>query len=1118
MSAFDRLISQVDSFIRKFYKNQIVKGGLLFIGILVVSFLAVISLEYFGHFNSYIRAFLFFSFIGGNIYILSKYILIPTLRLKSFGNRINRHQASVIIGRFFPTISDRLVNTLQLSDQLDHNSADFELLNASVQQRSVSMSVVPFVDAINIGENKRFLRWVLPFVFLLFLIGVFSPSMLTQGTERVVNFSEEYVLPAPFQFSFEGNTKTIEEGEDYSFHLTIEGSEIPEKVFVKSKQGRFLLSKVAKNEYRGKLTQLRAKTSFHFEANGFNSETYEVAVIAKTAIGKFQATIIYPSYLGLENEIIENAGDLTVNEGTEVVWSVLTKNAKSVEFWIDKNKKTYIKKGFSYRAKFNSNATGKVILENNQSAKKDTTIFNIDIIKDGFPSIQVEEVKDSVNEGIRYFSGVTNDDHGLKALTFVYTITNEKGSESTKKISGGKVFGTEHPFDFAVDFRRENLKLKDKVSYYFTISDNDGVNGSKVSKSRSFQYVLPSLEELNETRDEDQSDTRAKMKKLLEKTDEFRKNIERLRKETNNSKQSNWNKENQAKQLQEEHKSLVEDLKTLQEEMSKSIEEKNQLSEMDDELLKQQEMIEDLLKELMDDEMRDLLKQLEELMKENNKEALEEKLDELEMSSEDMKKQLDRTMEMLKKLQVNEKIDAIEEELKLLAKEQRGLKEETEDKKTMSEDDLKRQDEIKKKFDDIKEDLEELDSLNSELDRPMELGSQEEKSDEVDEDLEESEKQLEKNKGEKAGESQEGASEKMEEMADELNNMQEQSNEEQQGEDIDLLREILESLVQLSFNQEDVMNSLYSVADSDPAFLKHGRTQRKIVDDTKTVRDSLYALAKRQPKIAQFIDKELNQIENNHGLILEDLDERRRRPLATHQQYVMTSYNNLALMLDESLQQMQAKMKKMMEGSGSCSKPGGKGKPKPGAGAPSPSDMKEMLKKQLDQMKKGSKPGGKKPGDKPGGKPGGQQMGMGLGNKQVAKMAAQQSAMRKSLEEIRNKLNKDGKGTGNQLNPLIKELEQQEKDLINKRFGNNLINRQKSILTRLLESEKALIERGLDEKRESKEGNNENNGNKIRFDEYNKTKLRQIELLRAVDPTYQKYYKDRANEYFNKVL
>ncbi len=62
------------------------------------------------------------------------------------------------------------------------------------------------------------------------------------------------------------------------------------------------------------------------------------------------------------------------------------------------------------------------------------------------------------------------------------------------------------------------------------------------------------------------------------------------------------------------------------------------------------------------------------------------------------------------------------------------------------------------------------------------------------------------------------------------------------------------------------------------------------------------------------------------------------------------------------------------------------------------------------------------------------------------------------------------------------------------------------------------MERGLDEKRESKEGKNEVKSNQIRFDEYNKEKLKQIELLRSVDPAYNKYYKDRANEYFNKVL
>jgi len=104
------------------------------------------------------------------------------------------------------------------------------------------------------------------------------------------------------------------------------------------------------------------------------------------------------------------------------------------------------------------------------------------------------------------------------------------------------------------------------------------------------------------------------------------------------------------------------------------------------------------------------------------------------------------------------------------------------------------------------------------------------------------------------------------------------------------------------------------------------------------------------------------------------------------------------------------------------------------------------------------------------------------------------------------------------LDPLLKELEKQQDDLINKRLSNQLIRRQEDILTRLLESEKALRERGFEETRESKEGKNENNSNLIRFDQYNKEKLKQIELLKTVDPVYSKYYKDKANQYFNSLI
>ena len=140
-----------------------------------------------------------------------------------------------------------------------------------------------------------------------------------------------------------------------------------------------------------------------------------------------------------------------------------------------------------------------------------------------------------------------------------------------------------------------------------------------------------------------------------------------------------------------------------------------------------------------------------------------------------------------------------------------------------------------------------------------------------------------------------------------------------------------------------------------------------------------------------------------------------------------------------------------------------------------------------------------------------------LGSEGLAKMA-EQSAIRQRLEQLRNELNKKGQGQGNQLNPLIEELKEQQKNIINKNINKETIQRQHDILTRLLESEKAILERGFEEKRESKSVKNQENGNKIIFEEYNKQKIKQIELLRYAEPLYKRYYKEKADEYFDDTV
>ncbi|MFM7983545.1 MAG: hypothetical protein ACKPKO_29885, partial [Candidatus Fonsibacter sp.] len=126
-------------------------------------------MEFVGRFGSETRAFLFFGFIAVNILLLVRYIFIPLSKLVSFGKRINRYQASEIIGSFFPEISDRLKNTLQLNDSLDQNEGNLELIRASVLQKSEQLNVIPFTSAIDFGQNKKYLRYLLP-IFTVFVL------------------------------------------------------------------------------------------------------------------------------------------------------------------------------------------------------------------------------------------------------------------------------------------------------------------------------------------------------------------------------------------------------------------------------------------------------------------------------------------------------------------------------------------------------------------------------------------------------------------------------------------------------------------------------------------------------------------------------------------------------------------------------------------------------------------------------------------------------------------------------------------------------------------------------------------------------------------------------------
>jgi hypothetical protein len=129
-------------------------------------------------------------------------------------------------------------------------------------------------------------------------------------------------------------------------------------------------------------------------------------------------------------------------------------------------------------------------------------------------------------------------------------------------------------------------------------------------------------------------------------------------------------------------------------------------------------------------------------------------------------------------------------------------------------------------------------------------------------------------------------------------------------------------------------------------------------------------------------------------------------------------------------------------------------------------------------------------------------------------MAREQQMIRQAMQEINKMENKDGKSSLGNLDKLMKEMEQTEKELVNKRIQQETLNRQQEILSKLLDAEKADREREEDQKRESNKGITLPNTNSFILQEFQKIKQKEIDLLKTMTPSLNSYYKIKVRDYF----
>jgi hypothetical protein len=1088
---YKQFVDKLNSYIRKFYLYQLMRGLMLFILLTIVYWGSISLLEYFSYFDPKIKLSIAIFTVLLTLFVFIYFIVKPFIKLLGLGNVLSFYDVSTHLSKKYPEIKDRLINIIELYSEAHSNYSD-ELTKASIDQKINELKVFSFSDAIRLKDLKVLFISFLG-VFLLFSVWFISfPELFKESSVRLLRYQQKFEKPAPFTFILENTNMEVIMGESVNLELLCQGKEIPEMVYVNIGGNNFLMKK-ENNGFNYTIENVNSSFLIYFTDKKYVSQGYKISVINKPFVSEFTLDIQSPGYTGLQTQTLHNIGDLKIASGSTILWKFKTVDTDSLEIvFNDSSKILGIRNGNGFEVKktFLSNAEYRISIKNSRLKDENSLIYKVQVIPDLFPEIKVVQMSDSIDFRRFHFKGNIIDDYGFHQLAFVL---NADGKDSLISIPVTPYFLNQE-FYYSFDF--ESVKsLGKSFKYYFAVSDNDYINHFKRTISETFTFSFPDYQEILAKENSDMNSIDQLLKKSSKLTEEIQMEFENFKMKQINSNMSDYEKFQTVKDIVNKKNELEKVLEQIAQQNKDANNFLNSFSEDKAEILKKQQQIDELLNEVFSDELKKLFEEFNELAKQFDPKKFDQLSKEMDTGLDDLSKQLDKNMQLLKKLKVEQKVERVLDELKKLAVSEKQIQEDIKDK-----DNLNESGESEKKnfnhLDEIEKDYKDALDFNNTLEKPMNLFDLDNEFKDIKENYQEILEEVEKKNRKKASDGIGENAKSLEELAFSIDQMLKSNKKKENSVNIEDIKQILDNLILVSFDQENLLKTLSKIDYNNPLINELKVKQKNMQRQVEFVKDSLYALSKRTPEISSIINKELLSLESNVGYSFDNLESGNIGGSRMYQQYGITAANNLALFLSEALDNIKKQEEAAGSGDGDCEKPGGKGS-KPGMGAlkESQNSIKEQLQQMIDQMKSGD---------------------MGKMGKSIGQTIAQQEIMQQLIRDMLNgtSVGKEAKG---QLEAIDQLLEQSRKDLINRNISNDLINRQNLILSKLLEAEKSEIERDFEDERESKTANDIKKVNPEGYFEFNNKTKNQNELLKRSNFQLRNFYDQKYNNFLNQI-
>jgi hypothetical protein len=595
----------------------------------------------------------------------------------------------------------------------------------------------------------------------------------------------------------------------------------------------------------------------------------------------------------------------------------------------------------------------------------------------------------------------------------------------------------------------------------FVALDNARPGPRGRATSAEFRVRFPSLTDLYASLENRQENVAKALEKAAEQARELQKSLDKLQRQPQNQsrQEPSFERAEEMKRAAERQQAVAEKVNEAAKEMRESLEQAAERQAFQEQLQRKLKEMSELLQQIQSQEFKDALKKMQEALQRMDRRDMEETLPQMQQQNRDMLQQLDRSMELLKQLREEERMDALSRRADDLRQRQdemnREHAEQANDKSSEPQKDAKGDPSKDAKSQDTsRKDLGERQAKaaqeSRELSKDANQASKESEMKEAQARLEAAAKELEENaakdqesaseqseRGESQGAQSSGkkASESLSRAAQSLSASARQQQQEQDQKNLAAVRRASQDLVSLSRAAQENL-------DADRNASQASEAQTDLSEGVARVADSLAVLSQQTPFLSNRINAAL-------GRAMQGLSQSGREMSQGGRERGERSGRGAAASLNEAVKELRAAESAM------CNQPGaGQG------GKTSTQRIGEVGQRQNELNKKSREIARKLS----------RQMQMSQGDEaEMRRLADEQRRIREQLSEVRRD-EEAKKSLLGRLDQAERDMQQAEEAIRQGAMDGELEQKQTQILSRLLDASRSVHRRDYDPQREARRG------------------------------------------------